>query len=61
LRSLIPDEIIKIRKNASVMNKIIITSFGRMAGGLTSRTQPPPGCDVNRESGTETANGGWLQ
>jgi hypothetical protein len=33
----------------------------RMAGGLTKKAEPPPTRDVNRDSGTESANGGWLR
>jgi hypothetical protein len=29
--------------------------------GLTKKAEPPPTCDVNRDSGTECANGGWLR
>src|ERR1017187_4186356 len=28
---------------------------------LTKKAEPPPTCDVNRDSGTESANGGWLR
>jgi hypothetical protein len=28
---------------------------------LTTRTEPRRMCDVNRESGTQSANRGWLQ
>jgi len=30
-------------------------------GGLTKKAEPPPTCDVNRDSGTASANGGWLR
>jgi hypothetical protein len=29
--------------------------------GLTKKAEPPPTRDVNRDSGTDSANGGWLQ
>ena len=29
--------------------------------GLTKKAEPPPTCDVNRDSGTDSANGGWLR
>ncbi len=29
--------------------------------GLTKKAEPPPTCDVNRDSGTASANGGWLR
>jgi hypothetical protein len=28
--------------------------------GLTKKAEPPPTRDVNRDSGTDSANGGWL-
>ena len=28
---------------------------------LTKKAEPPPTCDVNRDSGTDSANGGWLR
>jgi len=28
---------------------------------LTKKAEPPPTRDVNRDSGTDSANGGWLQ
>jgi hypothetical protein len=30
-------------------------------GGLTKKAEPPPTRDVNRDSGTASANGGWLR
>jgi len=29
--------------------------------GLTKKSEPPPTRDVNRDSGTASANGGWLR
>ncbi len=29
--------------------------------GLTKKAEPPPTRDVNRDSGTDSANGGWLR
>src|ERR1019366_8566469 len=29
--------------------------------GLTEKAEPPPTRDVNRDSGTASANGGWLR
>jgi len=29
--------------------------------GLTKKAEPPPTRDVNRDSGTDRANGGWLR
>src|SRR5271166_2870200 len=31
------------------------------AVSLTKKAEPPPTCDVNRDSGTASANGGWLR
>jgi hypothetical protein len=28
---------------------------------LTKKAEPPPTHDVNRDSGTDSANGGWLR
>jgi hypothetical protein len=28
---------------------------------LTKKAEPPPTCGVNRDSGTDSANGGWLR
>src|ERR1035441_4262652 len=28
---------------------------------LTKKAEPPPTCDANRDSGTASANGGWLR
>ena len=27
---------------------------------LTKKAEPPPTCDANRDSGTDSANGGWV-
>ncbi len=32
-----------------------------LACGLTKKAEPPPTRDVNRDSGTASANGGWLR
>src|SRR5208282_2047610 len=31
------------------------------SSGLTKKAEPPPTRDVNRDSGTASANGGWLR
>src|SRR5208282_5519568 len=36
-------------------------SIGFMARCLTKKAEPPPTRDVNRDSGTASANGGWLR
>src|ERR1035438_10336177 len=28
---------------------------------ITKKAEPPQTCDVNRDSGTDSANGGWLR
>src|SRR5665213_2536054 len=33
----------------------------KSAVGLTKKAEPPPTRDVNRDSGTDRANGGWLR
>jgi hypothetical protein len=35
--------------------------FGDVNSGLTKKAEPPPTRDVNRDSGTDNAIGGWLQ
>jgi len=32
-----------------------------MQCGLTKEAEPPPTRDLNRDSGTDSANGGWLR
>jgi hypothetical protein len=32
-----------------------------MLSGLTKKAEPPPTRDVNRDSGTDSANGSWLR
>jgi hypothetical protein len=32
-----------------------------MGSSLTKKAEPPPTRDVNRDSGTDSANGGWLR
>ena len=31
------------------------------SSGLTKKAEPPPACGMNRDSGTDSANGGWLR
>src|ERR1700722_20924864 len=33
----------------------------RWSSGLTKKAEPPPTRGVNRDSGTASANGGWLR
>ena len=51
-------------KLPSEMN--INSQYGRLKfisvrSGLTKKAEPPPARDVNRDSGTDSANGGWLR
>ncbi len=39
---------------------IMVRVFMR-SSGLTKKAEPPPTRDVNRDSGTDSANGGWLR
>jgi hypothetical protein len=40
-------------------NKLLI--HGARERHLTKKAEPPPTRDVNRDSGTASANGGWLR
>ena len=35
--------------------------FHKRVSGLTKKAEPPPTRGVNRDSGTDSANGGWLR
>ncbi len=35
--------------------------FHKGVSRLTTKAEPPPTGDVNRDSGTDSANGGWLR
>jgi hypothetical protein len=41
--------------------KITLIKILKTSRGLTKKAEPPPTCDVNRDSGTDSANGGWLR
>jgi len=41
-----------------LLNCILVHGVHR---GLTKKAEPPPTGDVNRDSGTDRANGGWLR
>src|ERR1039457_2595166 len=50
--------------NANVHTAIInnlISDFAISECGLTKKAEPPPTRGVNRDSGTASANGGWLR
>jgi len=47
-------------------NDVPLSDFGFVhnwwwPSGLTKKAEPPPTRDVNRDSGTASANGGWLR
>jgi hypothetical protein len=44
-----------------VLNCFIVPSHTHTQRHLTKKAEPPPTCDVNRDSGTDRANGGWLR
>jgi hypothetical protein len=41
--------------------KSVVSDFIMMRCCLTKKAEPPPTRDVNRDSGTASANGGWLR
>ena len=50
--------------NAPVTSVCLIRWFINFCGvqcGLTKKAEPPPTRGVNRDSGTASANGGWLR
>jgi hypothetical protein len=57
----------KIRLNVVIFIINIIDTdlrvfvYAKCSHGLTKKAEPPPTRDVNRDSGTDRANGGWLQ
>jgi hypothetical protein len=40
---------------------MMASNFHGVRVGLTKKAEPPPTCDANRDSGTDSANGGWLR
>ena len=41
--------------------KSVVSDVMVVLSGLTKKAEPPPTRDVNRDSGTDRANGGWLR
>ena len=41
--------------------ELTLLIFSYVFCGLTKKAEPPPTRDVNRDSGTASANGGWLR
>ena len=39
----------------------LLRRLHEVRSGLTKKAEPPPTRDVNRDSGTDSANGGWLR
>jgi hypothetical protein len=48
------------KRNAIFAHSILVLYFGVVIC-LTKKAEPPPIRDVNRDSGTASANGGWLR
>jgi hypothetical protein len=46
---------------ASTLNKSVRVIARSRGCRLTKKAEPPPTRDVNRDSGTDRANGGWLR
>ena len=42
-------------------NRNVPFMSGAVNSGLTKKAEPPPTRGVNRDSGTASANGGWLR
>src|ERR1019366_4492269 len=47
------------RINAKTTTSDVFIKFA--SSSLTKKAEPPPTRDVNRDSGTDRANGGWLR
>src|ERR1035437_6360512 len=45
----------------SRINRLRFRVFIMLYCRLTKKAEPPPTNDVNRDSGTDSANGGWLR
>ena len=41
--------------------RTISLEYGSAHSSLTKKAEPPPTRGVNRDSGTDSANGGWLR
>src|ERR1700722_4462167 len=50
----------KIRQQKQPSSQNLCLMF-MLYSGLTKKAEPPPTRDVNRDSGTASANGGWLR
>src|ERR1017187_405896 len=47
--------------NYCILRAMFADNSSPTNGHLTKKAEPPPTRDVNRDSGTDSANGGWLQ
>ena len=48
-------------RKMSIRLNVVVFIFCVVCSGLTKKAEPPPTRDVNRDSGTDSANGGWLR
>src|ERR1035437_3609394 len=49
------------RSRRTILSVVNLKSVINARCRLTKKAEPPPARDVNRDSGTESANGGWLR
>src|ERR1035437_4471287 len=49
------------RSRRTILSVVNLKSVINARCRLTKKAEPPPTGDVNRDSGTESANGGWLR
>src|ERR1017187_3286230 len=47
--------------NYCILRAMFADNSSPTNGHLTKKAEPPPTRDVNRDSGTDSANGGWLR
>jgi hypothetical protein len=52
---------LKVKMPARTIVVIVFVFIFGLSSGLTKKAEPPPTRDVNRDSGTDSANGGWLR
>src|ERR1017187_8382255 len=51
---------LKTESNRTTVSQTSVKS-PKPSHGLTKKAEPPPTRGVNRDSGTDSANGGWLR
>jgi len=54
-------QIISVNCRAEVKLCVCVCLWHKSVSGLTKKAEPPPTRGVNRDSGTASANGGWLR